>query len=89
MKKSLKDKLEHLGYKVKSSKGYLIISHAVITSISSKPMEYVFKIDRKSKKEKDITVVSVIMNDNNTNAITDNGSGVKSFLKDLSPDIDE
>lgn len=88
VEKSLKDKLELLGYKVKSSKGYLIISNAVIASISGKPMEYVFKIDRKSKKEKDITLVSVIMNDNNTNTISDNSSGVKSFLTDLTPAID-
>lgn len=88
VEKSLKDKLELLGYKVKSTKGYLIISNALITSITSKPMEYVFKIDRKSKKEKDITVVSVIMNDNNTNTVSDNSSGVKSFLTDLTPAID-
>ena len=54
MEKTLTDKLERMGYKVKTSKGFLIISNAVISSISSKPMEYAFKIDRKSKKEKNL-----------------------------------
>ena len=88
VEKTLTDKLERMGYKVKSSKGYLIVSNAVISSISSKPMEYAFKIERKSKKEKDITVVSLVMNDNNVNATVDNVSNGKSFLNDLSPAID-
>ena len=88
VEKTLTDKLERMGYKVKSSKGYLIVSNAVISSISSKPMEYAFKIERKSKKEKDITVVSLVMNENNVNATVDNVSNGKSFLNDLSPAID-
>ena len=88
VEKTLTDKLERMGYKVKSSKGYLIVSNAVISSISSKPMEYAFKIERKSKKEKDITVVSLVMNENNVNATVDNISNGKSFLNDLSPAID-
>ena len=88
VEKTLTDKLERMGYKVKSSKGYLIVSNAVISSISSKPMEYAFKIERKSKKEKDITVVSLVMNENNVNATVDNISKAKSFLNDLSPAID-
>ena len=51
-------------------------------------MEYAFKIERKSKKEKDITIVSLVMNENNVNATVDNSSSGKDFLKDLSPAID-
>ena len=51
-------------------------------------MEYAFKIERKSKKEKDITVVTMVMNENNVNTIADNSAGGKDFLKDLSPAID-
>ncbi len=88
VEKTLTDKLERMGYKVKSSKGFLIISNAVISSISSKPMDYAFKIERKSKKEKDITIVSLVMNENNVNTIVDNSTNCKSFLTDLSPAID-
>ena len=88
VEKTLTDKLERMGYKVKSSKGFIVISNAVISSISSKPMDYAFKIERKSKKEKDITIVSLVMNENNINAVVDNGANCKSFLTDLSPAID-
>lgn len=88
VEKTLTDKLERMGYKVKSGKGFLIILNAVISSISSKPMEYAFKIERKSKKEKDITIVSLVMNENNVNTVVDNSSACKSFLSDLSPAID-
>ncbi len=88
VEKTLRDKLERMGYKVKSSKGYLIISNAEINSISSKSMEYAFKIERKSKKEKDVTIISFVINDNNVNATADNSSRAKKFLTDLSPDID-
>ncbi len=88
VEKTLTDKLERMGYKVKSSKGFLIISNAVINSISSKPMEYAFKIERKSKKEKDITIVSLVMNENNINTTADNSSKGKNFLTELSPAID-
>jgi hypothetical protein len=88
VEKTLTDKLERMGYKVKSNKGFLIISNAVISSISSKPMEYAFKIEKKSKKEKDITVVSLVMNENNLNNTIENSSSGKSFLTDLSPAID-
>lgn len=88
VEKTLRDKLERMGYKVKSSKGYLIISNAEISSISSKSMEYAFKIERKSKKEKDATIVTLVINDNNVNATADNSSRAKKFLTDLSPDID-
>ena len=88
VEKTLTDKLERMGYKVKSSKGFLIISNAVISSISSKSMEYAFKIERKSKKEKDITIVSLVINENNLNTTVDNISNGKIFLTDLSPAID-
>lgn len=86
--KTVKDKLERMGYKLNNSKGFLVVSNAVISSISSKPMDYIFKIERKSKQQKDITVVSVIMNENLINTTVENNSKLKSFLTDLTPSID-
>jgi hypothetical protein len=88
VEKTLTDKLEHMGLKVKSSKGFLIVNNAVISSISSKQMDYAFKIERKSKREKDVTVVSMVINLNDANTIADNSSDAKTFLKDLAPSID-
>ncbi len=88
VEKTLKDKLERMGYKVKSNRGFLVILNAVVNDISSKPMEYVFKVDRKSRKERDITLLSVIVNENGANATVDNSTGLKSFLSNLIPSIE-
>jgi hypothetical protein len=88
VEKTLKDKLERLGLKVKSNKGFLVAYNAVISSISSNQMEYAFQVDRKSKREKETTVISMVMNINDVNATTDNASKAKDFLNELAPAID-
>jgi hypothetical protein len=88
VEKTLKDKLERLGLKVKSSKGFLVAYNAVISSISSNQMEYAFQVDRKSKREKETTVISMVMNINDVNATADNASKAKDFLNELAPAID-
>ena len=88
VQKTLRDKLERMGYKIKSTKGFLVVSNAVIESVSSKPLEYAFKVERKSRKEKDITLLSAIINKNEVNASADNSEKLKSFLSDLIPSIE-
>ena len=88
VEKTLRDKIEQMGYKIKSTRGFLVISNATLSDISSKPMEYAFKVERKSKKEKDIAVLSAIMNENGVNATADNTARLKSFLTDLIPSIE-
>ena len=88
VQKTLRDKLERMGYKIKNTKGFLVVSNAVIGSVSSKPLEYAFKIERKSRKEKDITLLSAIINENEVNATADNIEKLKSFLSDLIPSIE-
>ena len=88
VEKTLRDKLEKLGYKIKSNRGFLIIANATLSDISSKPMEYAFKVDRKNRKENNITVLSAIMNENGTNVTADNTAGLKSFLIDLTPSVE-
>ena len=88
VEKTLRDKLERMGYKIKSSRGFLIVSNAVIASVSNKPLEYAFKIERKSKKEKDITMLSALVMENDVNATAENDARLKSFLSDLIPAID-
>jgi hypothetical protein len=47
VEKALKEKLQNLGLKVKSSRGFLIASNSIISNIAAIPMDYAFKIDRK------------------------------------------
>ena len=88
VQKTLRDKWERMGYKIKSTKGFLVVSNAVIGSVSSKPLEYAFKVERKSRKEKDITLLSAIINENDANATADNSEKLKSFLSELIPFIE-
>ncbi len=88
VEKTLKEKLEHMGFKVKSSKGFLTVTNAIISSISTAPMDYTFKVDRKSKKEKDITVVTMIMNVNDASTTAENSTKGKTFLNEMAPAID-
>lgn len=86
--KTLRDKLERMGFKIKSSRGFLVLTNVVVNSVSSKPMDYAFKIERKSKKEKEITLLSAVINENNVNTTVENSAGLKEFLNDLIPSIE-
>ena len=88
VQKTLRDKLERMGYKIRNTRGFLVITNAVISSISSKPLDYAFKVERKSKREKNIALLSVIVNENEMNATADNSEKLKSFLSELIPSIE-
>lgn len=84
------DRLDKLGYKRKESRGFLVYKETVITQISQQPMDYVFKIERKSRKEKDETAVYLIMNYSVENVLSrvndpNVGNKVKEFLNQLTP----
>ncbi len=83
VEKTLKDKLERMGLSVKSSKGYIVVYNSVISSITNDQLDYAFKAERKSRREKEITTLTMIMNKNNENVVSKNTSDAKSFLTDL------
>jgi len=83
VEKTLKDKLERMGLNVKSAKGYIVVYNSVISSINNDQMDYAFKAERKSRREKDITTLTMIMNKNNENVVSANASEAKSFLANL------
>jgi hypothetical protein len=85
---ALKRKLENLGLKLKNSKGFMVAYSAVINNISSNSYEYAFQVDRKSKREKETTVINVVLLGNETNATAENSSKVKDFLNDLGGTIE-
>ena len=88
VEKSLKDKLERLGLKMKTNKGYLIAYNATIAKISANQMDYAFMVDRKSKREKETTVLTLVINLNNVNTVSENSRMAKDFLNELQPAID-
>jgi hypothetical protein len=86
---ALKDKLERQGLKLKSSKSYLIAYNSLITGISSNPYDYAFMVDKKSKREKEITVITLVINGTGeVNTSSENSAKAKTFLNELGAAID-
>jgi hypothetical protein len=92
-------KMELLGYKPKEEKGllnkdkgFLIYKNAYVTDISNDRMDYMVKVERKSRKENDAAVLYIIMNKDAQNAMDVlDAYGVdraKSFLNNMMPDIE-
>ena len=92
-------KMETLGYKAKEEKGFLnkdkgflVYKNAFVTDISRDKMDYIVKVERKSRKESDESVLYIIMNKTDgTNAIEKmdayDTDQAKYFLNNLLPDI--
>lgn len=59
--KSLVDKLEKKGYKGKENKGYIVFRGVNMAEIGPDTYDLYFKTDRKSKKEKDITILTMLV----------------------------
>ena len=86
---ALKEKIERQGLKVKNSKGYMVAYNSLIGAINTTPMDYAFMVDRKSKREKDIIVVTLVMNaTGEINTTNENSAKAKQFLNELAPAID-
>lgn len=92
-------KMERLGFKVKEEKGFLnkdkgflVFKNAYITDISNDRLDYLVKVERKSRKESDESELHMVMMKNDENAMGklsafDIGRA-KSFLNELIPDIE-
>lgn len=92
-------KMGELGYKPKeekglfnSDKGFLVFKSAYITEISDQAVDYIIKVERKSRKEDDQSVLYMIMNKGDQNVLEGmNAEGVtqaKLFLNNLLPDVE-
>jgi hypothetical protein len=93
-------KIEKMGYKAKAEKGmfnkdkgFIVFKNAFVTDISDNSMDYIIKVDRKSRKEKDETTLYLIMSKADVNALTEMDAmavgKAKSFLNNLLPEIEE
>src|SRR5256885_16345880 len=75
------DKMEKLGYKKKESRGFLVYKNAIIRDISSEPADFMIKVERKSRKEKDESVVYLVMNRGEENIMARSDAFVNSNSK--------
>lgn len=91
-------KMERMGYKGREEKGvfnkdkgFRVYKGAYVTEISDQSMDYIVKIEQKSRKDKDATTVYMIINKDGENAMRGfNASDVeraKEFLNNLMPDV--
>lgn len=89
---AIAEKLEKMGLKKKDSKGFLVYKAAVISAISDEPADYMIRVERKSRKEKDEAVVYLLMNRGDENIVARGdalvNSNIKTFLNNLAPDVD-
>jgi hypothetical protein len=92
-------KLSKMGYKAKEEKGilnrdkgFLVYKNIFITDINGERMDYLLKVERKSRKESDESVLYMIMMKDDKNALTlIDAAGVgkaKSFLNNLLPEVE-
>lgn len=92
-------KLAKMGYKPKEEKGilnrdkgFLVFKNIFITDIMSDRMDYLIKVERKSRKEADESIMYLVMlkDDKNAMGMMDAGDvgRAKSFLNNLLPEVE-
>jgi hypothetical protein len=92
-------KLEKLGYKPKEEKGlfnkdkgFKLYKSAFITEISGTSLDYIFKVERKSRKDKDEAIIYMIMQKDGSNVksgmTVEDVENAKMFLSNLRPNIE-
>ena len=92
-------KMESMGYKAKEEKGifnkdkgFIIFKGAFIPDISPSSMDYIVKVERKSRREKDESVIYMIIMKDGNNAKdgfeAQDVSNAKRFLNDLLPNVE-
>ncbi|HEY2720123.1 MAG TPA: hypothetical protein VGI82_00265 [Chitinophagaceae bacterium] len=85
------DKLEKMGFRKKESKGFLVYKNIILSDISTEPADYMIRIDQKSRKDKDASIVYLMVNRGDQNISTSDetiDSNSKSFLNNLSPGVE-
>lgn len=58
--KSLVEKMEKKGYKGKENKGYMVFRGVTMSELGSGTYDLYFKAERKSRKEKDVTILTML-----------------------------
>lgn len=96
---AINGKLSKMGFKPKEEKGILnrdkgffVYKNIYITDIMNERLDYMIKVERKSRKEKDEAILYMIMMKGDQNALTimgpDGANNAKYFLANLLPDVE-
>jgi len=82
-------KLDEMGLKTREAKGFRNYRGSIIKSISTESMDYIFRVERKSKKERDESVVYMMIYKGDANMFPlladDIKSQAKNFLNSMVP----
>lgn len=86
------ERMEKMGMKAKESKGFRNYKETILSQISSEKMDYIIRVERKSRKEKDESQVYLLIykGDGNLFSIMDESlkQNAKYFLNDLAPYVE-
>ena len=91
---AIKDYMAKKGFKGSSTKGFTVFRSMKLDDNDTDPSDLYFKTDRKSRKEKDITVITLLptkaSQDIMTRSLTDSTKvdAAKSFLNAMTPYLD-
>lgn len=92
-------RMEKLGYRAKEEKGilnrdkgFLVFKNAYVTDISKERIDYIIKVERKSRKESDEAVLYMILAKDGDNAMSKmepaDITSAKYYLNNMLPDIE-
>jgi hypothetical protein len=88
---ALLEKMAAMGFKAKESKGFRNFKNTILSKISAESMDYIFRVERKSRKEKDDAVVYMLIYKADANIVPVMDGTVKdaakAFLNDMIPYI--
>jgi hypothetical protein len=90
--KAIRDKMEKSGFKGKDSKGYTMYKNVSLPELGTGTYDVYFKVDRKSKKEKDMSEVTMLVSRGNEVYISEADdaqtiNNAKAYLDNLIPNV--
>jgi hypothetical protein len=85
---AIQDSMEKLGYKAKDSKGFTVFRGVRLPVFGNEVLDLYFSVDRKSRKEKEVAVITMMLSRGSDNFITQGADpgvieNAKEFLNGL------
>ncbi len=68
---AIEDKMGKMGFKAKSNKGFMVYKGVRIAELGAGTYDLYFKTDRKSRKEKDMTIVTMMLSEGPEKFVSD------------------
>ncbi|MCC7400583.1 MAG: hypothetical protein IT214_03770 [Chitinophagaceae bacterium] len=98
LQNAIVSKIGKMGYKGKEEKGlfnkdkgFIVFKSAYINDISSDALDYIVKVEQKSRKDKNTSVLYMVVNKNGEDASAgfdaSEGTRIKNFLESLQPEV--